>query len=247
MLMSIFGQYYQKKLLILPIKPDPEARHIFWTGGYDSTFRLCQALICEKKKVQPIYLQIWNMDSENGIQAKRKNLEQELRSQELIRANLIKKFPEVQREGRLLPTLIVTHIPSNKALTDAYVRLHEELGYFGRRITQYERMARFSWFYPYSIDVGLEKCGTGLDRATQFNRVGHGDECQLKTDLAKKYRDLQVFRHFRYPIVHLTKHQMLDIARAWEFEDIVSQSWSCWYPKNGRPCGRCEMCKHRII
>ena len=28
--------------------------YLFWTGGYDSTYRLCELLLIEKKKVQPI-------------------------------------------------------------------------------------------------------------------------------------------------------------------------------------------------
>ncbi len=30
--------------------------YVFWTGGYDSTFRICQALLDENKVVQPIYI-----------------------------------------------------------------------------------------------------------------------------------------------------------------------------------------------
>ena len=32
--------------------------NIFWTGGYDSTFRLCYLLIMEKKIVQPYYFTV---------------------------------------------------------------------------------------------------------------------------------------------------------------------------------------------
>ena len=30
--------------------------YLFWTGGYDSTFRLCQLVFEENKTVQPIYV-----------------------------------------------------------------------------------------------------------------------------------------------------------------------------------------------
>ena len=31
------------------------------------------------------------------------------------------------------------------------------------------------------------------------------------------------------------------------YDDILNLTWSCWYPKNGKPCGNCIMCKERII
>jgi len=31
---------------------------VYWTGGYDSTFRLCEMLIKEKKVVQPLYVSL---------------------------------------------------------------------------------------------------------------------------------------------------------------------------------------------
>src|SRR5699024_4580207 len=35
---------------------DKEITNIFWTGGWDSTFRLLQLLFIEKREVQPIYV-----------------------------------------------------------------------------------------------------------------------------------------------------------------------------------------------
>ena len=35
-----------------------EIHYMFWTGGYDSTFRLCELLIDQKKTVQPLYVSL---------------------------------------------------------------------------------------------------------------------------------------------------------------------------------------------
>ena len=41
---------------------------------------------------------------------------------------------------------------------------------------------------------------------------------------------------------------MLKIAERGNYKDILTHSWSCWYPKqNGIPCGKCIMCKERIL
>ena len=38
-----------------------DVHYVFWTGGYDSTFRLCEMLVNEQKVVQPIYIN-FNLD-----------------------------------------------------------------------------------------------------------------------------------------------------------------------------------------
>ena len=39
---------------------------------------------------------------------------------------------------------------------------------------------------------------------------------------------------------------MMNIGKNEGFADILSISWSCWYPKNGKPCGKCGMCSYRV-
>ena len=29
--------------------------------------------------------------------------------------------------------------------------------------------------------------------------------------------------------------------------NIIQDSWSCWFPQKGKPCGLCPMCKERIV
>ena len=35
---------------------DKDPEYVFWTGGYDSTFRICELLIIYKRPVQPVYI-----------------------------------------------------------------------------------------------------------------------------------------------------------------------------------------------
>ena len=57
---------------------------IFWTGGYDSTFRICQALIDERRYVIPIYISavIDNLEDKN---TRRHNKEFEYEAMKKIR------------------------------------------------------------------------------------------------------------------------------------------------------------------
>ena len=39
----------------------------------------------------------------------------------------------------------------------------------------------------------------------------------------------------------------LSISEKGGYKHIMKMTWSCWYPKNNKPCGRCIMCRERII
>ena len=236
--------------------PPEKCHHLFWTGGYDSTFRLCQLLILQDRPVQPIYIMCGSTDFEapeskylhymfdgkNG----RQNEVKELQTMQNIREAIIKNYPQLV--NKLMPTHYVTSIKKNWQITKSFKRLHYKLGYFSRSINQYERMARFSSEYLYPIEVGLDKCGTGLDEATQNFRIGQGVDCRLRDDLPIQHLDLKIFQSLRFPIAHLSKADMKDIALKNRFFYILSMTWSCWFPKeNGQPCGECNMCKQRII
>ena len=72
--------------------------YLFWTGGYDSTFRLCELLIIEKKKVQPIYI-YYNLDSIKTTDFwVRKNRSNEIKSMNKIKSILYKKAFELDFE-----------------------------------------------------------------------------------------------------------------------------------------------------
>ena len=46
--------------------------YVFWTGGYDSTFRICQLLIKEKVAVQPVYISDKYIDNHQQSNTRRK-------------------------------------------------------------------------------------------------------------------------------------------------------------------------------
>ena len=66
--------------------------------------------------------------------------------------------------------------------------------------------------------------------------------------LPEKYKDLKVFGGFSYPSRHLTREDMLEIAEKRGVDDLLYYTWTCWYPTDkGEPCGKCKICKERII
>lgn len=240
----IFYNYFNKinyiQLENLDLK---NTTSIFWTGGYDSTFRLCQLLIDERKKVQPIYVICDNIDSSNFS---RNSRQKEIIVMQKIRKQLFQKFPFTQ--SLLKPLLIVNHVKANHQADRKALYIHYQLKKFSRPYTQYERLARFSLYYPTTIEVGVDKCGTGLDKATNGFRIGRGESCRIMDNLPQKYQPLDVFKKLRFSIVHLNKKDMLNIAKKGGYDNILKNTWSCWFPTLlGNPCGKCAMCTERIL
>ena len=65
-----------------------------------------------------------------------------------------------------------------------------------------------------------------------------------------------IFKNLRFPIINMTKEEMLKDSKNKKFDDVLYKTWSCWYPIGWRPdqneklrepCGICPMCKQRII
>ena len=103
--------------------------HLFWTGGYDSTFRLLQILLQEKKRVQTYYI----------IDKNRRSLPNELEAIFKISHSL---FSMYEHTGALFfPTRFVwrNHIKPDQEITNAYqaAKQGKSLG------SQYEYLARF--------------------------------------------------------------------------------------------------------
>lgn len=247
-------------------------RHIFWTGGFDSTFLLIQALVINGEPVQPIYIKCGNLDEKFGISG-RNNQEYEIKTMKLIRNKILEDFPFCK--PMFLPTLYVYAVQKDNQITKKFKYIHDKFNYFSRDINQYERMARFSYYYGYPVEVGLEKCGTGLDEATNGLRINEGSRnCKvvsleqlkkinvsdsnyndvIKHQINKKiwknkldYNCFDIFKNFRYPIVHLSKKDCKQISMNQKKYYLLQLTWTCWHPTNtGNQCGECPQCLSRI-
>lgn len=261
---ALENKYYQDTKEIIPgvnylLYHPSKIRYIYWTGGYDSTFLLIQALIVEGFPIQPIYIKCQNLDNKFSING-RQNQDKEIETMTRLRERILIDFPHVK--PMFLPTMYVYNIKKDMNITNSFRQLHKQFGFFSRDINQYERMARFSIHYGKNIEVGLEKCGTGLDEATNNIRVYEGTkDCQIlnkeellklnshpnNKDPIKDYTNLDIFRNFRFPIVHMTKEDIKRFSARQKLLYLLQMTWTCWYPtKDNKPCNECPQCQKRI-
>lgn len=224
-------------IVIGKIMRDPKINHVFWTGGYDSTFRVLQ-LIAARQYVQPIYIISPNTDAA-GIFAGRRNKWRELAAMRKIRQMARKKWPWAAEH--LLPTVFVIRTKYDGEIKRAMANLMAA-GHLSRRVGQYGAMASFARYYRLVVDECAEKGPHTI--------LGKIVRPYLKNGrLSAPFpADLAIFRQFNFPIIDWTKEDMLEWARANNCANILAATISCWYPSiSGRPCGKCHMCRERII
>ena len=213
-----------------------ELINLFWTGGWDSTFRLLQLIIVFRKRVQPYYI----------IDTTRKSVQNEKQAINRIRELLFKKYPF--SESLLLPLKIssLTDIKLNEKITKAYKRIFkkDKIG------IQYEWLSQFCNEHDISnLEICFEKSIYPEDNII-FRVFGTivkiEDECgyHYKLDDKKMSTDTQLmFSKFKLVTCENTKLEMLEISKKEGFLEIMEQSWFCHTPtRNNKPCGKCLPC-----
>lgn len=213
-------------------------KYIYWTGGYDSTYAICEALINGKKTVQPIYI-TYNLDNSSINKFwVRRNRKQELSSMDNIRKEILKKFPELK--DNLLPTWYVNKNVPNQKFTDNFDK--EDLFPKKRKVHQYEHLARFAYINNIIVDLGV----LGIHESTKFIKFLKQNLVEINGEKIIPFE--HPLKNLSFPVFGKSKYQLLENARQNNFDNILKMTWSCWFPtKDGNPCYKCPMCRERII
>ncbi|PXX90739.1 hypothetical protein DIT71_09335 [Marinobacter vulgaris] len=202
----------------------PEITTLLWTGGWDSTFRLLQLLLVEKRSVQPIYV----------IDSTRSSTLRELESMDLI-SKMVRQ--------RLSPG--VTLYPKNIFLRSDFLDNHElkERFDFLKRQTrigsQYYWLALIAENQKWdSVELSLERfqCPSVLQKLI-FKDI-EGERPTLNNSW-----EAELFKYWSFPLITTTKTQMKQIAKDHDFYDILLKRWFCFNPVKGKCCGTCKPCE----
>ena len=169
--------------------------------------------------------------------------------------NLIKqKYPE--KSHNRLPLIDVKKIDVDDE-TKYYMKKLKEAKSVRRSTCQYGAIAQLSKDInenrsdPIYLEIGVVKEDYRIDKFRNigiYNTINNNVNYKNKT-LNKNLNNnaVKIFRFLKFPLIDLNKKDMLEIANKNGYSDILKFSWSCWYPKNGKPCRKCIMCKDRII
>lgn len=221
-------------------------RTIFWTGGYDSTFCVLHALLVEGATVVPVYLS-GVIDNAPSSRVRRRNQSQELSAMADIRRALQRRYPRAAR--RLRPVVSQRDVAITAEVREGMADLHRRR-MVRRPVCQYGALAQAAIDrHRVELAVEHEPRSSMLYRAVHRHVVtpgGRPEQRRIAEESMRRIPALRIFRGFRFPTLHLSKADMLATARRHGFDDLLlKHTWSCWYPVDGRPCGRCVMCHDR--
>ena len=228
-------------------------KNIFWTGGFDSTFRLLQLL--EEEDVTEIYLYYIALviDNIESSDIRRMSISYEIETMELILKSIdkskIKKFTIISDQEDLLyftfqfPYQFMNYIGIDKIeysdinkvyFFDLYVS-----GLVLRPITQWGAITQVLDDLDINAEICLEKYGGIWSRINKFVIDG---KIQFH-----KIRSLSAFKRYEMPLFDVSRDSMIDTSIKKGWLPILELTWSCWYPKNGNQCGKCFTCKRRPL
>jgi len=198
---------------------------LLWTGGWDSTFRLLQLLLEDKKPVQPIYI----------ISRFRKSSDHELKVMENIRELLTERG--VQNLLRPTAYFYGHEIKIDNDILKAWEKIN----------TKRHLGDQYLWLASFCKHYRLEK----LELSIQARDIKDGISETLAYNLQESritpdYK--AVFKYFSLPILNLTKREMREIAQEKDWMDIMELTWFChhpiYHPTKGRvACGICNPCR----
>ncbi len=203
--------------------------HCFWTGGWDSTFRVLQLALIEGVTVKPHYL----------LDRKRKSAKKELQVMQTIREDVAAKFPGKNKLILPLQVKNKSFLRKNRQTRKWFLELDSRMN-IG---IQYEWMARYAERNGLNdIEVCFTKYDAPLNNLLEKNLVETGHACRII--VPDHEPALNLFKNFRFPTIHLPKKEFGMIAYKHGFLDIMKKTWYCYNPgPNGETCGNCNPCK----
>jgi 7-cyano-7-deazaguanine synthase len=211
------------------------AIEIFWTGGFDSSFRVCQ-LSKLPIVIKPFYL------CDN-----RKSEGREIKAiTQIITA--LKDKDDTRCVFTNLEIIGKEERPHHPVIEAAYQRLRLQFPKLG---SQYEWLACFANKHP-GIEMSLEKRNDvpgivtiiadslGASRTIHDPDIGEYeviDARRSNPDVVTVFGNVNLPLMYRY-----TKLDMLEEYIRLGCRDIVDLTWFCFRPVDGLPCGECNPC-----
>ncbi len=202
--------------------------NLFWTGGWDSTFRLMQVVFDLATSAQPIYV----------VDEGRRSTRMELHTIAAIKQAVRKK--DSAAGARILPTRISSRsdISEQPAITEAIARLRKRI-HIG---DQYDWLARYADVYESGpVEMAIHHGGEiyeALKRSADRDELGR---YVVRSDAEDMYT---IFKYFRFPLLDMTKDEMHEEVMSKGRQEIQELAWFCHLPReNETPCGSCSACR----
>ena len=202
---------------------------VFWTGGWDSTFRIVELSRCNVE-IEPIYV----------IDPNRKSVKYELSAMNNI-INALKKKSDTLAIFKDIKIIKLEDIVPDEEISNAYKIINKETG-LG---SQHEWLAWLGKTIP-NIEMGTEAGSPDtshiIHAIQKYGVLKYKDDIGYLDKNESTKEGLLVLGWFRFPIIKKTEVDMLKIIKEIGYEDVMKFIWFCHTPINNKPCGVCHPC-----
>ena len=220
-------------------KPDSgtvTAVKVLWTGGFDSTYRIVE-LSQFDVLIQPYYLK----------DKQRRSEKYELNAIREITAD-IERHPGTR--CRILPLIAqqASDLKQDCEIVEAYNRLRA-ISYIGPQYIWLAEFAKSNKGMELCIETDDSTYGATwcLRKNGKLKKIIDGDLVYWILDEENSSRDVMtVFGSLRFPLIEITKLEMLEEYKRMGFTETIKKTWFCHTPVNGEPCGVCSPCMQAI-
>ena len=215
--------------------------NLFWSGGWDSTFRLLQLSQHEGVPIQPIYIRDHNRPGMAQEFSAMRDLLPQIRS--------IAKSPVLDVD--LYDRMAICRDFPNREISEAYVRLADEfgLGY------QYELFALLCSGLGMRAECAVEDSPRSKARKaieTQCILLPSdgvpGDLGCLRVASKDGSADAEtVFGRLDFGMLDVSKVEARRMAKDGGWMPLMDRTWFCHTPVRGKPCGMCNPCRDAMV
>ena len=206
---------------------------ILWTGGYDSSFRVCQ-LSKLPVKIKPYYLAGTRLSLNNELNAIRSI------------TNALKAKPDTKCTFLDLEIVPKEDREMVEEVSAAYIDLRQENAVG----SQYEWLGWFAKKHP-GIEMGVLKQGRVEKLASKYGALKKisdpliGDYYVVDKDKSSQ-SIIDLYGNYRFPLQDFNKIEMRDEYIRLNCQDIADLTWFCHKPIDNESCGRCGPCSYTI-
>lgn len=210
------------------MKRKNNTKHVLWTGGWDSTYRLLDILYTSDDDVQPYYL----------IYLGRKSTLIELRTMN----HMMDKLSHFKNR---LHNPIIRLADRYKYATQPYAGYLDTILTTHRIGTQYLCLAQFRDEQQRTdIELCAEKHGGAWHYIHPYVTCNKEKIHTMNNNAPEEMQGL--FGGFHYPLFDMTKLDMEEQAHTGGFSELLELSWFCHEPIDDAPCGICPPCQSTI-
>ncbi len=196
--------------------------NLFWTGGWDSTFRLLQLLLKKKNPVQPIYV----------IDSNRKSLALEIKTMKKIKEKVFQNYPFCKELIQTTIYLDAHDLPVDQTLQEAYSGTIKTQ-HIGVQYLWLANLCKQNNIYPVELSIQQHQ----NPKRSNFCIASRVSSNMLSRDEKKLYQ------YFAFPLIDYTKEGMQEEVLNNQWQNIMNMTWFCHLPtKRNNPCGTCAPC-----